>query len=523
MQEMLQELFPHLRAIWRYRWQALLAAWLVAVAGWVVVSALPDKYEANARIYVDTDSILLPLLKGLAVQTDVDQRLLVMTRTLLSRPNLEKVVREVDLDLNLVTPKAKEMLIERLAEEVKLVSQKKQPNLYTITYTHHQPATAKQVVQALLSILVETTLGDSRQDSDSAQQFLARQIKEFDARLVSAEERLMEFKRQNFMVLPSQEGGFFQDLKQAEQSLEAAELEMREAEFSRNALEQRLLEFVTSFKQGKIIGESRYDERLQSMQAQLDENKLRFTDAHPNIIELERAISELERLKELEAQSSGGSLSEVSRPEDSRLHQELTLALTQANARIASLSVRMNEFQRRVEVLKEQITTLPEVEANLLRLTRDYDITKEKYGELVSRYESAKLSESAGQTGDNVKFRIIDPPWVPVTPSEPNRVFLLSVVMAGALGVGMGIAVLIGFVRPVVYDMYGLAKITDISIYGAVSRLDSGVSTVTMFIRTQVSFFMLLLLLLASYGGILFLSMKGYRLLELAEHVKALL
>jgi len=523
VQEILQELFPHLRAIWRYRWQALLAAWMIAVAGWLVVLVMPDKYEANARVYVDTDSILLPLLKGLAVQTDVDQRLLIMTRTLLSRPNLEKVVREVNLDLKLTTQKEKEALINGLSNEIKLVSQRNQPNLYTITYVHDQPIVAKQVVQALLSILVETTLGDSRQDSDSAQQFLARQIKEYDARLVAAEERLMEFKRENFRVLPSQEGGFFQDLKQAEQSLEAAKLEMREAEFLHSTLEQRLLEFVASFEQGEVVGVSRFDERLKKMQAQLDENRLRFTDVHPNIIELERAISELEALKKGELKGGTVPHSDQARPEDSRLHQELSLALTQANARIASLSARMNEYQQRADVLKERIATLPEIEADLLRLTRDYDITKGKYRQLVERFESAKLSESAGQTGDNVKFRIIDPPWVPATASEPNRILLLTFVLAAAIGVGVGFAVLIGFVRPVVYDMYGLAKITDLSIYGAVSRIDNETATLAAFGRVHTPFFIFLLLLFASYGGGVWLSMQEFRLIEMTERVRGLM
>jgi len=526
MEAMLRELLPHIRAVWRYRWQALVAAWLVAMIGWVMVMIMPDKYEANTRVYVDTDSILLPLLEGLAVQPDVDQQLLIMTKTLLSRPNLEKVVSALDLDLKLSSLKEKDDQIKGLSNDIRLVSpnarQRGQNNLYTLTYTHHDPVIAKQVVQELLNILVETTLGDSRQDSDSAQHFLEQQIKEYDMRLVAAESRLMEFKRRNFSVLPSQEGGFFQDLRQAEQNLDAAKLEMREAEFSRKELEGRLLEFIASFEEGEVEVEGRYDERLGAMQTQLDEKKLRFTDVHPDIVELERAITELEELKQKERQGGGGLTGAVRKPEDSRLHQELTLALAQANAKIASLRVRMNEYQRRTEMLKERISTLPEVEAELVSLSRDYDITKMKYEQLVERLESAKLSESAGETGDNVKFKVIDPPWVPTTPSGPNRLFLSTVVLAGALAAGLGLAVLIGFLRPVVSDMYGLAKITDLSIYGAVTRIESGASTISVLVKTQLLFFVLFLLLLASYGAVLWVSISGYRLPDLVRMVDVL-
>lgn len=526
MEAIFREILPHIRAVWRYRWQAVSAAWLIAMVGWVVVMLLPDKFESNARVYVDTESVLLPLLEGLAVQPDVDQRLQIMTKTLLSRPNLETVVSEAALDLELSSAQEKERLIGGLAKEIKLVSastrRRGENNLYTVSYTHHNPATAKQVVQVLLDILVETTLGDSRQDSDSAQHFLEQQINDYDARLVQAEGRLMEFKRQNFSVLPSQEGGFFQDLRQAEQNLDAAKLEMREAEFSRKELETRLLEFIANFEQGKGDVEGRYDERLKTLRGQLDEKKLRFTDVHPDIVELKRAIDELERLKQQDLQG-GRTSSGARKPEDSRLHQELTLALAQANAKIASLRVRMSEYQARSKTLKERISTLPEVEAKLVSLSRDYDITKQKYEQLVERLESARLSESAGETGDNVKFRVIDPPWVPTAPTGPNRFLLLSAVMAGALGVGIGLAILIGFLRPVVSDMYSLAKITDLSIYGAVTRLDSEGNTIVSLIKAHTLFLMLLLLLFVSYGGVVWMSMTGHRLSDLSTMASSLL
>jgi len=375
----------------------------------------------------------------------------------------------------------------------------------------------------LLNILVETTLGNSRQDSDNAQRFLERQIKEYDTRLVTAEDRLMTFKRKNFNILPSQEGGFFQDLRQAEQNLDAANLEMREVAFSRKELENRLLEFVASFEGGEIKEDGRYDERLRSMQAQLDEKKLRFTDLHPDIIELERVINELEQLKLQERLGNNGSSSHSRKPEDSRLHQELTLALVQENARIASLGVRMNEYQKRARILKERISTLPEVEAELVSLSRDYDITKSKYEQLVGRLESARLSESVDETGDSVKFRVIDPPWVPAMPSGPNRFLLLTMALGAAIGLGLGLAVLIGFLRPVVSDMYGLAKITDLSIYGAVTSIDSGVASIAAVVKANLLFLVLLVMLLASYGAFLWLNMIEFRMFYVTSMIETLL
>ncbi|MCC7098369.1 MAG: chain length-determining protein, partial [Rubrivivax sp.] len=67
MEELIRQAQSILRGMWRYRWQALLTSWVVAIVGVVVVFKIPDQYEASARIYVDTQSILKPLMAGLTV------------------------------------------------------------------------------------------------------------------------------------------------------------------------------------------------------------------------------------------------------------------------------------------------------------------------------------------------------------------------------------------------------------------------------------------------------------------------
>ncbi|MFN0000576.1 MAG: Wzz/FepE/Etk N-terminal domain-containing protein, partial [Burkholderiaceae bacterium] len=99
MDELLAQSISVARGMWRHRWPAMLVAGLVAVAGIVVVLAVPDKYEASARIYVDTQSILQPLMAGMTVAPNIDQQVAMLSRTLISRPNVEKLVRMADLDL----------------------------------------------------------------------------------------------------------------------------------------------------------------------------------------------------------------------------------------------------------------------------------------------------------------------------------------------------------------------------------------------------------------------------------------
>ena len=84
--------------MWKYRWPALVVSWVVTAIGVVVVMKIPDQYEASARIYVDTQSILKPLMAGLTVQPNVEQQVSMLSRTLISRPNVEKLIRMADMD-----------------------------------------------------------------------------------------------------------------------------------------------------------------------------------------------------------------------------------------------------------------------------------------------------------------------------------------------------------------------------------------------------------------------------------------
>ena len=106
--------------MWRYRWSALLIAWVVALVGWLYVFSLPNQYSAKAVVYIDTTSIMKPLLKGLALETDAMDELNIMSRVLLSRENLLSVIRETDMDLEVDSPDAREGLVKELAASIGL-------------------------------------------------------------------------------------------------------------------------------------------------------------------------------------------------------------------------------------------------------------------------------------------------------------------------------------------------------------------------------------------------------------------
>ena len=153
MEETINQVLFLLKGVWKYRWHAVIVAWIVALAGWIRVYTLDDNYQASARVFVDTQSILKPLMSGMTTLPNVEQQVSIMSRTLLSRPNVEKVMRMVDLDIKATTPKENEELITDLMKEIKIVSAGRD-DIYTINYENPNPRVAKDVVQSLLTIFV---------------------------------------------------------------------------------------------------------------------------------------------------------------------------------------------------------------------------------------------------------------------------------------------------------------------------------------------------------------------------------
>ena len=133
MDELIHQILTRLRGMWHRRWIGLAAAWIAAIVGVGVALRIPDRYEASARVYVDTQTLLRPLLEGVSIQPNLDQQVVLMSRTLISRPNVEKLVRMADLDLAAKSNAARDELIDTVMKGLQL-SGNASTNIYVISY-----------------------------------------------------------------------------------------------------------------------------------------------------------------------------------------------------------------------------------------------------------------------------------------------------------------------------------------------------------------------------------------------------
>jgi len=202
MADIIAQILTHALAAWRRRGIAIVIAWLVALVGWSVVSLLPDNYRSSAVDQDDTAGVLQPLLRGLTVELDLQSEIELMQRTLLSRPNVEKVLRDTDLDLSANSVAETETLLQNLTKRIKVSRQG--TDLFEISFDDRNPQLAHDVVQSLLTIFVENNLGQNRGDMEAARRFIEDQIAVYETKLAEAERRIAEFRQRNLGLLPGQ-------------------------------------------------------------------------------------------------------------------------------------------------------------------------------------------------------------------------------------------------------------------------------------------------------------------------------
>ena len=546
-------------AAWRYRWSAVAVSWLVCGAGWAGVYMIPNQYEASARLYVDADAVLTPLLRGISIDSSLSSQLDVLQRTLLSRPNLEKLVSNTDLDLTITGPADLESLVAGLGTTIKITPQTR--NLFTIAYRNQSPKLAFDVVQTILTTFIESKTGNNRSEMENAQAFLQQQIAAYETQLRAAERKRADFRTKYLDLLPVGDTGVNR-LDQAQSTLRSLQGQLADQVAKRDLLNKELASTsplivtetelmpqpgvpgaITPGPNGQATITIPKDPRVEAAQNELNDLRLRYTENHPDVISAKRRFEAIKTQSEqaaatvraqAEAQiaaqaaaqtaAAAAAAAAAAKPaEDSDgkpiakppvtatgrptrslpnpIFEQLKVRLYEAEAIISSLQRQTSDATRERDRLEEMARSAPGLQAEFINLNRDYDVLRKNYDELLSRRESMRIATAAEADADKIKMQVIDPPQVPQNPVAPKRVLLISAVLAAGLISGIAIAVLL-----VQFDQsfHTIDELRDLGlpVAGGVSLLN--VSVTRGRLASVMMFSLSLMLLGAIYGGLLY-------------------
>jgi polysaccharide chain length determinant protein (PEP-CTERM system associated) len=488
MDKLLQVIRSEILSIWRFRWWAMLAAWAIFLVGYVGLSLWPDQYEAHAVVFVDASSRLDEVIGGVAIEWDVSEQLNRVKQEMLSRPVLEAVARETDLDLRVSTPQQMSMLIASLRQRISIeevrrrVPDPRMPtdSVLTIGYKDGDRDMSLAVVQTLLNTFVGDVIRGGQGASEAAKSFLTDRIRDYEVQLAEREAALAQFKRENVGLLPGAEGDYFLRLQTSMGQVETLEADLRAAENRRDALRAQLTSENPSLPSGGATGGSvalpqdALQVKINELENTLDVLLLRFTDQHPDVQGAQQQLRRLLDQREAERAAlaaAGGSEFEGSAVSTNPVYQSIQIALNEIKVEIAGIQSSITEHRRRVADLTAKVDVMPEVEARLAGLVRDYDQVKQIHDQLVGRLEQERLGTAA--VTNDVNFSVMEPPVADFNPIAPNRLLILAALFVLSMGGAVGLAYLMNMLRPVFSDSRSLREYAELPVLGSISVVRS--------------------------------------------------
>jgi len=457
-----------LHQVWRRRWLAMAIAWGVAVLGWLVIALIPNSYESKARLFVQMQSIL-PNQIGITPEERANQ-LLRLKQTLTSNENLEHVVRRTDLNSLVASESDLNGVVADLRRRVVITAQPDGGLEIVATsnisgFSNGQNArTAAATVQGLIDLFIERNAsGDSRETGQSLQ-FLDEELRRREIALQEAEQRRMEFE-QRFMGLLPGEGSILQRMSAARAEIANLDQQIAAAQGALNSMRGQLAATPQTLP-GVGDNSGTASGQVAQLEGQIAQYRARgWTDSHPDVIATRQQIARLQPYAQAERRS--GNTGGIANPS----YVSLRALMSEREAQLASATARRNQLQSDLAQLSARQSSEPGMAAEQTRLTRDYDVLKQQYDQLLANREQVRLRSDVATRTSPLNIQVVEPPSVPGAPSAPNRPIFLTLVLVAAAGAGLATAFIAGQLQTTFPTQRRLAEVTGLPVLGTVSEV----------------------------------------------------
>lgn len=447
---------------WRHRWLGVAIAWVVCLAGWGAVMALPARYESSAQLYVAADPVLSPLLNGIAINGTSDAEFALLRQTLLSRPNLETLIEKAGLGVDAQGPGARDALMKKLVSRIHIDPQS--DNLFTISYNSRSPEQAYRVVQTLIDVYIEKASTHNQSDINNATAFIDSQIAYFKAQLQKVEQQRANFQAKYLQLLPGANG--ISQFEMEQSHVRSLKGDLQDTTAQRDMMEQELAKTKPLLTPAQAGGGG-VDPQLLAAEEHLAELEQRYTAAYPGVIDQKKIVAMLK--SEASGHSSGpGVVTESAVPNP--IYEQLKVRLIEAKTAIFSLKRKLKTAIAERERLAALARAEPHLQAQFTSLDRNYGVLLNKYHDLLSRRESMRIGAAANIDANEIQLQVVNPPQLPRVPYAPKRSLLLAAVLVLGLGAGAGCAVLFAEIQGCFYTIEDLRRI-GLPVIGGISQL----------------------------------------------------
>lgn len=398
--------------------------WLIAVSFAIIALGLtalgyftPKQYASSSTLIINNGRIITPLLEGAAVSKDNAALATIAEEIIQSRKTLVQLGQRLGMIEGAVDSFEEEVSLNKLGGKVG-VSLEGERYMQT-TYVDAKPELAQKGATILAELFIGENQGGKARESKNAYEFINTQVMQYHKKLLVAEEKLKGFRAQKLESGATSEEAITRRVQRLQEMLDQATLDLKESYVQKRSLEQQLQGEVTTTI--SLSRQSQYIGRIQTLKDELSRLRLSYQESYPDIVDLKHQIADLERVMEQEKRNSemrsaiGGVVDDSVRV--NKVYQDIKLRSGNISTRVATLQTRVAELKRNIANERKKGRQVSDVDAQQSELTRDYNVNKNIYEDLLKRREKARVSMEVEKDAKNSSITLYEPAYLPVNPT----------------------------------------------------------------------------------------------------------
>ncbi len=426
------------RHAWSRAWWLAGIQIVVTAAGIAALKVIPKRYESTTTIRMEKSQLINPLTRGLAVSTEMDDRLRGIREEILSRDYFDKIISRLALEPQNAAPLKHEELVQRMMKQTEITTKQRETDTFQVTYRGKDPKEVRDVTNLLAGIFIEDSLSNKAGEAGSAVEFLQSQLEVYRTKLEEAEAALRQFEERNVDQLPSNRAAQLSRVDQLRATLMEVQNSLRQAKLQRDLLRQQSLPAGSPLPEGTVAaGTTMVANPLQAQlldkEAQLRRLLVDYSETYPDVAALKAEIAGLRQELALHPTVPASQAASSRQPS---VQDALSMGqLQQLELQVSALSARDQQLSQELARYERKVQGIPEVEQEQTRLKRDYDVNNDIYNNFLRRLEEAKVSKELEASKKGEVFRILQAAALPLTPSRPKRI--PTVLMGVAAGLGL--------------------------------------------------------------------------------------
>jgi len=411
---------------------------VVALAMLAVGIYIPKRFESSTTVLIGEKNIIEPLMEGRAVQTDVRSYGRNAREILSSRRVLTDILEAGEWDLSDLSAVQVEVLMEKVSERTRI--QSVGANLLKISYADSNAERAFKVTRRYAELFIRESTETKRNESREAFEFIQNQVQQYHQKLLEAERKLKEFRSSSVDARPGSQTDVDNRISQLRQQISETQLRLSEGlEREKSLVGQLSGEAVFSVQLGK---EEQIRDRIAELQNQKNNLLLNYYETHPDVVSLTHQLRELEDVlqHEMEQRKNLAGIADKEKTvQRSPLYQELRRQLAATRTQVATLRTRLRLTKDSLSEELDRSARVANSEAQLAELTRDYEVNRNIYQDLLRRRENARVSMELDMKGQSIAFSIREPASLPLKPKG------LGLMHFAVVGMMLGVALPIGY------------------------------------------------------------------------------